>query len=181
MKNKSGDLCSSGRIKYKRRWVYTILIIAAALVIGFICFGSTVGWERFSCVEWDVDVRTGDVRSRHYVGFVLVGEKIKTTRFSDLVRNVLGEQLEESGEREWQHDYTKYTKLSPVRIYSWGRFHGAIAACESVVKLQELRCMAEPELRVFLTECLALLRTGDIRELERKTMDASSSLSERAN
>lgn len=162
----------------KKKVVIYSLIIILAIVISITCLASMLGWDRIYCISWDIDVYTGDIRSRRYIVFVLLKEQVYTTQFSELARRILGEQIGLQSQRLWKHDYTKSLF---IQYYEYGGFHGSISQCEAFVRLQEVYSIPESELGILLKEFLELLRKGESKEIKKIIDKVSMRYSEKVS
>jgi hypothetical protein len=140
--------------------VYALAILGLVFVVlGFVWPGIEFGRDEVCCVHRDIDVNSGEVRERQYIGCVLIRKNISSTPYSKLVGKFVGD----SERRQWEWASTETCFGSNISNNVLG---DAMGSCNSLARLLDMNDIAEARRAALLKESLELLRNGDDESLE---------------
>ncbi|MHC4882986.1 MAG: hypothetical protein ACYTFX_08775 [Planctomycetota bacterium] len=105
------------------------LFIPLFIVIFFISLPFIVllfdPWSEILCSHYDINIKTGQSRSSHYVYFIKISEEVKDTALSNLVKS----EIDHKDIPAWHHVNT----FSPIVSHSpHYRFHCVLGAIHSM-------------------------------------------------
>lgn len=146
----------------KIRIIYSVILL---LIVFIVAFNFAPKYDKMYCVYIDIDVNSGRIRETRYILFIKVNQNIFETKMSKKVQVL---NINKS-KPIWKNDTIKDTIL--YKKYPFGKWHGAIAACESIFKYIPLNKYPESKQRELIEICLKHLKEGEINEIEQITRD----------
>jgi hypothetical protein len=147
------------------------IVIGITVFVVILCLMYPILLHRraYSIIE-DVDVNSGDVRTRKYIFLLRVKNEINATRFSHEVHRV---GIDVPEDRIWKRIRTEEGLLSKKINY---KYADAVADCISAKLALEFGDIPDEKRKVILQEMLENLRAGKLDEIKDQVKTLSNGI-----
>ena len=145
-------------IKLLRICGYVALISFVSLVVVFV-LADAFDWDTICGGSVEIDINSGDLRYRTYLGFVVINEQVHRTVFSGLAREFV--DVDEPPQWRTDHSWSILKRISP--LYRW---HGAAHHTKYIALAVAMSGIPDAEAASLTRESLALLKEGKLGEIE---------------
>lgn len=111
---------------------------------------------------WDIDIDSGQLRSRSLTLGLIVNERIFDTNFSNLVKKF---SLIKKNRPNWHTTSSVHTNAF-VKRYGYYKYTQAPNLCDDLARYVDLNNISLNEKKLIIAEFLQFLQMGDVEKME---------------